>query len=133
MADTGHGSSVAFATSSFSANITSIEFDDVTRAAVPTTHLGTTGGRTYVPGDVTESGGVTLTIQYDPDTQPPYNGVAETVTITFPLPAGDSTSATAAVSGFVDSWSPPSLNTDALMESTIHVKASGDWTFVDAT
>lgn len=133
MADVGTGGSVAFGTSSFTAAWQSIEWDEVTRTVVDTTHLGTTGGMTYMPGDLHETGGVTVEIQYDPDAQPPYTTAAETVTVTYPVPSGSTNGATVEGSGFVDSFTPGGMTVDELMTATMHIKFSGSLTFTDAS
>ena len=92
--DVGIGTTIAFATSAFTANITNVDSGDITRNVVDKTHLGTTGSREKMPGDLVDEGDVTFQFQFDPDAQPPIAAAAETITITFPIPAGKSTGAT---------------------------------------
>lgn len=133
MADEGSGATVTFGTSAFAASFVSITPDSITREALPTGHLGTTGGESYIPSDGYEPGGVTLQIQHDPDVQPAFAGVKETVTITYPVPSGKNVGATLVSSGFVDDYQPGSAERKSIMEASVHVKFSGDLTFNDAT
>ncbi len=105
MADVGTGTSIVFGTSSFSAEILSLNGSDISRPDVDTTHLGTTGYKTYMPGDLVEGGTLDMEFAFDPDSQPPIAGAAETITITFPMPSGGSTAATLAFSGYINTWS----------------------------
>ena len=133
MADTGHGATITFGTSGFSANVTNITFDEMVRPVVPTSHLATSTYDTSIPGDLVDPGGFTATLQYDPDEQPPITGAAETITVTYPIPAGMSNGATIQVSGFVDSFTQPELVSNTLMEATYHIKFAGTPTFADAS
>ena len=105
MADVGTGTTIVFGTSGFSAEVMTINGNDITREDIETTHMGTTGYKTYIPGDLVEGGAIEMEINFDPDAQPPITGVPETITITFPLPAGGITPADVEFSGYVNSWS----------------------------
>jgi hypothetical protein len=105
MPDVGMGTTIAFATSSFTATITNVDGGDITRNVIDKTHLGTTGSREKMPGDLVDEGDVTFQFQFDPDVQPPISGVVESITITFPIPSGKSTGATLIGTGFISSWS----------------------------
>ena len=48
MAD-GHGTTVTFGTSGFSANLLAVNSFNVTRAEVPNTHMGTSNAMAYLP------------------------------------------------------------------------------------
>lgn len=133
MADTGHGATLAFATSGFTAQYRSLGGASTTREAIDTSHLGTTTGRTFSPGDISDNGEIEGTLLYDPDEQPPFNAAAETVTLTYPIPSGGLTGATEAFTGFITNWTKPTLSTDELMESSITIKISGDVTYTDST
>lgn len=105
MADVPHGTTITFGTSSFTAQITSIQSDGESRPVVDITHYGITGNRRKMPGNLTDPGTISMTVLYDPNTQPPIAGAVETITITFPVPSGGSTGATLAGTGFVSEWS----------------------------
>lgn len=58
-----------------------------------------------MPGDLVDDGDVTVDIHFDPDSQPPISAAPETITITFPLPAGQSTAGKVVGTGFISAWS----------------------------
>lgn len=96
---TGKGTTITFGTSAYAADKLSISGPSQSRAAIDTTHLGSSNdNKTYIPDDFAEPGTIDFTAIYDPnDGVPPINAAAETITITEP----DGT--TWAASGFVTS------------------------------
>ena len=125
--DNGTGTTITFGTTGFTASVTSISFEGVERPSIDTTHLGTTGGRTFIPGDLPDYGSISLDIQFDPDTMPPITAAPETITVTFPLSAGATTPATWAATGFVMGFDA-NAPLEELMTGTISIKISGDVT-----
>jgi hypothetical protein len=135
----GSGTTVTFGTSGYSANVENIDWSGMEREAFPTTHMTTTqpganqiGGKTFIPSKYADPGEITLEVQYNPQTNPPLNGPAETITITFPLVSGDSTAANWACSGFLRSFRLTDPH-DGKMMATAIIKMSGLITFTDAT
>jgi len=120
---TGNASTIAFGTSSFSANVTSIGGTEQTRDAIEDSHLGTTSQKTYIAGDLYEPGEFELEFQWDPafTTFPPIAAVAETITITFQSTGGG----TLAGSGFLTAASGPTVANNELMIGTATVKWDG--------
>lgn len=102
--DVGTGITIAFGTSGFTADILSVNGSGIERGEYETSHMGTTGGRTWSPTALVDEGTIELEFAFDPDAQPPINAATETITITFPLPDGGLTSATLIGSGFIKSW-----------------------------
>lgn len=103
MADVGTGTTIAFGTSLFTAQITAVNGSGVTRVALQTSHMGTTTGHTKIPGDLHDPGTVTLSILWDPSVAsdiPPINGAAETVTITLANAGVSTLIGSAFVTGF---------------------------------
>lgn len=92
--DTGTGTTITFGTSSsFTPKIRSIKINGEEVAVIDTTHLGTTGSRTAMLGDL--KGLVTLEVEHDYNPSLTYpTGVSETITVTMPIPAGGTTGAT---------------------------------------
>jgi len=97
----GTGATIVFGTSGFTSEVMSIDWSGITRAAVETTHLGTSpagagkiASKTHIPGDLADAGEISLELHFDPDQNPPVEAVTETVTLTLPLVAGDATAAT---------------------------------------
>lgn len=103
MSQTLHGTTIAFATSGFTASVTRINGTSMSRGAVEDTDLSTTGQMTFIPADLVDAGEFGLEFHWDQSfsTFPPISAAAETVTISFPLKSGESTKATLAGSGFV--------------------------------
>jgi hypothetical protein len=120
--DTGTGTSITFQTSGFVANITDIGINDISRASVATSHLGTTNAMTFIPGKLYDPGGLELEIQFDPETDPPIDDAAETIVVTFP--GGETWSFT----GFATDFTA-SVPLEELMTGTLTIKASGAISF----
>ena len=99
MTDVTTGATVVFGTSAFSAELLSIGLPSMARGTVDTSHMGTTVALTHLPVDLIEWGELELELNFDPDEEPPLSGAAETVTITFPTPAGGASGATISTKG----------------------------------
>lgn len=102
--DVGTGTTIAFGTSNFTADLLSLDSGGASRESYETTHMGTTGDMTFSPKSLVDRGTIDIEIAFDPDDQPPIAGAPETITITFPIPAGGSSGATLVGSGFVTEW-----------------------------
>ena len=128
--DLGTGLSLTFGTSGFTANLLSVNGQDISRPAIQTTHLGTTTAHTFIPGDLYDPGGVEIEFQFDPDDYPPIDQPAETITVTYPLSSGGTTAANWAASGFMTdfSWGAP---LEELMTGSATLKLSGAITPTD--
>lgn len=128
-ADVGTGISITFATSSFTAEITDVQGQGISRESIATSHHGSTTYMDFIPGDLTDPGEVTLEFSFDPDEQPPITGPAENIIITFPTPAGGATGATAASSGFITEWSwGAPLEEKMTGNATIKLTGTTTWT-----
>lgn len=131
---TGHGATVGFGTSTFTAPVTSISPDEQSREVLDDSHLGTTDYRTKQPGDLVDAGGFSASGWYDADQQPPVTGAAETITLTLPdSNAASGSGATIAASGFVDSWTIGEITTGSLISYDMHVTWADGPTFTDET
>jgi hypothetical protein len=136
--DVGHGTTITFGTSGFTANIMSVRWSGIQRTAVETSHMATTapganqfGNKTFIPSDLSDPGELTLELHFNPQTNPPIDAVAETMTVTWPLVAGDSTPASWACSGFVTGFDLTDPLEDK-MTSTCTIKLSGKVSMTDA-
>lgn len=127
MADTGNSSTIAFGSSSFSANVYLIGATEQTREPLEDTHLGVTGEKTYIADDLIEPGQFELEFEWDQSfgTFPPISAAAETITITYPLKSGEGTAATLAGTGFLISSSGPSVENGTIMRGSATVKWDG--------
>lgn len=127
----GTGASISFGTSSWTAEVVDIQWSGISREAIETSHLATAapganefGNRTFIPGNLSDPGEMTIQYHMNPDTEPPIDQPAETIT----LSVGDSaTPATWACSGFVTSVDN-SIPLDDKMVGTMTVKFSGNVT-----
>lgn len=126
--DVGTSTTLTFGTSSYACEVLDIS-GEVSRGVVDTTHMGTTNARTKRVVDLYDPGSITVNAHFDPEEEAPYSGAEETVTITFPLKAGDSTgptvAGTAAVTNF--SYSVP-LEDKMTMSFTISFLDELTWT-----
>lgn len=121
MADLGSATTVTFATSSWAPKILSVGGPGMTRPAVDTTHLGTTGGyRTYLPGDFWDPGEMSMSIQHEASDDPPTTGVSEGITIKF----GGSTSNQTSGNGFLTGYNPTAED-EGVLTADITVQWTG--------
>lgn len=125
-ADVGNGTTISFATSAFSANWISLDSPEMVREAIETSHLGTTGSKTFLPGDLVDNGEISGQIQFDASTDPPIDGAVEVITITYP------DTSTWAMSGFMTSYKGASCENDTLMAADVKIKITGDITITAA-
>lgn len=132
MADTGTGATMTFASTSYSVPITQIVHQGESVDDIRTSHLGTTGGHTYIPSDLVEGGEYVCSYQVDPN-EPPIDGApsTETITYTAPIPSGSTVAATEAFTGYIKSHEK-TVPTGDLMTGTFTVKVAGTITKTDA-
>jgi len=133
MSDLGTGTTIAFGTSAFTAEILGIKSSGITRDSYETSDMATTGSKTKSPKKLVDEGSIDIEFAFDPDAQPPINGPTETVTITFPLPDGMVSAATLVGSGFITSFEWGSELEEKMMASaTLTWAAAPTWTAASA-
>ena len=115
--DIGTGTTVTFASSAFTAEITRVGFGGITREAVDVTHMESEDAREYDPADLVDSGELNIEGHFNPDTDPPVDEAAETVTVTWP------SGATWAGTGFLTNY-----EADAVVEEKMTFSATVKWT-----
>jgi len=137
--DISTGATITFATSGFTAEVTAIGLASVNRGSVDTSHFGTAapaagkyGNRTFIPGDLSDPGELTMEIHFNPDTTPPIDAVAEIITIQFSASDTDVTGATFVGTGFATGWDMTGPLDDK-MTATLTVKWSGNITITGGT
>ena len=130
----GHTSTLAGdgANSGWSPELVDIMLPSKVAEQIDTSHLGTSGSRTKISGNLTNVEDITVTINTDPSDVPVFPAVNESWTITFPLLAGETTAAKLVFSGHVLNYSPGSLASNAKMEGSVTLGVSGDWTYTAA-
>lgn len=131
-ADTGFGMTITFS-SGFFAKIRVVSWNNMSRAAIDTSHAGTSNGEmTFIPSDLVDPGGLQIEGLFDHNTEFPTGSAAETVTVTFPLASGEASAATWVASGFLTdaSFSAPY---DGVVTFSATLKFSGAITVTAAT
>ena len=137
LTDIGTGATITFGTSSWSATVMAINGNDISRVSIQTSHLSTASYHTKIPGDLVDPGNLELELNFDADNvttnQPPYNQAAETVTVTFPIPATSTNVAGAkmAASGFMTNFSY-GVPLEDKMTANATIELSGVITWTDA-
>lgn len=123
--DTGHGATLTLSSTAQSFNWTGIQIGQSSIADIETTWLGSGAKKTYVPGDVSEEGEVTIPFQFDSEAAMPTKGTVQTLTITWPTLTGQTTPANLAGTGYIKSVTPPNFQTDQLQTGEIVFKWNG--------
>src|SRR5690606_32763226 len=103
-ADVGTGTTITFGTSSYAAEITGVTINGEEVPVIDISHMGTTGTRAKMLGDLKENVTLDVQVNFDPDEPPPI-GSSETITVTFPIPSGSTNGATRAGTGAIVSHS----------------------------
>ena len=134
LVDLGTGITVVFGTSGFAPEITNAAMGGISRELVETSHLGTlpagagkVGSKTYLAGDLSDPGELTIEGHFNPDTIPPVEGSSEEITINFPPNSGVTTPAKWVFQGQMTSfdWTGP---LEDKMTFTATIKAVGEIT-----
>jgi hypothetical protein len=129
----GTGASITFGTSGFAADLITLTLPEFTREAIETTHLGTTGAKTFKSAKLYTVGDISATFDHDPRETNMITQAAETITITYPLQAGEVTAKTLSFTGFVMSWGGEEMTVDNRMITNATIKAQGAITETPAT
>lgn len=81
-AKTGLGTTITFATSSFTAKIIDIgQICSVSRETIDASNMASSTWMEFLLADLADAGELTFDIEYDGNVDPPVNGASETVTI----------------------------------------------------
>lgn len=140
-ARTGIGTTITFATSSFTALVRNYNDLGVDRAILDTTHMGSSVAastfngnasgvfREKAPGKLFGVKDMSIDILFDPDTVPPVDENPEVITLQFLPDTGQSTGASFSFSGFISEISA-AVPYDDLCTATITLAATGEptWT-----
>jgi hypothetical protein len=119
------GTTVTFGTSAFTLSKTEVSTSGESRESVETTHLGTTGYRTFIPSDLVDGGEMTIRGQFVGDETPPISTAAETATIDW---SGQGSGFTSAASVFCTNVNRSAQIGPNLMEIELTFKVAGAWT-----
>ena len=117
----GDGTTITFGTSGFSMYYMDISGPDFQRGFVDTSHLGSSGWKSFLPSGLIDGGSVTIQVQHDPaiDIAGFMDNDAETITIDWGG-SGD----TYVFSGFGTGYTP-GAKLDELMNATLTLKVTG--------
>jgi len=137
--DTGTGVAIAFATSSFAAQLTNLDTSGMSRDAIDVSHMGTTlpsalemGNREFIESDLIDPGELSGTFHFDVGVRPPVNEVLEQITITWPKTPTQAVAATWVGNGFFISNDQAIPLGDKMVQSGT-IKMSGKWTLALGT
>ena len=134
-ADTFFGGSIGFGSSSInSIDILSGSRTGVSVVNINTSHTATSGdNHTYIPSDLVEGGNYQFDVLHDPDDDiDNLVGVSDTITITYPTPAGGMTGATKAFTGWIDGYDEQ-LPLEDKMSASLSLKVASDVTSTAST
>ena len=123
-ADVGTATTIAFATSAFTAEVKSLNGSDVTREDIDVSHMGSGNYMEFQPAELADGGSIEMEIHFDPDEIPPILAVPEQITITFPTPSGGLGGATLVFTGYVNAWSWEAP-LEEVMTAEITIKVDG--------
>ncbi len=124
---TGFGATLTFGTTTtYTPKKRSISGPGMSREALETSHLATTGGfKTFIPDDLVDGGEVTTDVFWDPlDGWPPIEAAPEVVTITH----NDTGAATEIFTAFVSGFDK-AMQLGELMMATVTLKVAGEVNF----
>ena len=99
--DIGTGSTLTFA--NFTQELLSLAWSGIERPAIDISHMGTTGGRIFLNGDLYDPGELVAEVHLKSNEAPPITATATTLTVTFPgvgTDAGDTWTASAFMLNF---------------------------------
>ena len=136
VADLGFGAEIGFGTSTVKSEVIgvlSMNWTGMTTADIQTSHLTTSGdAHTFIPADLCDGGTLEVEAIFDPDEDiTSLMGVSQTITLTYPLPAGKLSEATAAFTGYINGYDH-AIPMEEMMTATISIKVAGDVTYTAA-
>jgi len=124
--DVGTGATAAFGTTTTAMQWTSIDLGEKTLEVIGIDHLGSTGTKSSMVGDLIAVGPIVLEGNFDNEAVPLVSTTAETLTVTFPSAAHNTTSpATYAGTGFITGVKLPTLTVDGLQTATVTFTPDG--------
>ena len=123
----GHGVAIAFS-SGFLAYITGVAVSGVSRAALDTTNSATTTARTFVPEKLVNYGEIRVSLLLNSAADPPIEGAAETITITWPMQTGGTVAPSWTGTGFMTGYEANG-EINGIMTATATIKITGTLTF----
>jgi len=130
--DVGTGSVAVFGTSATAMQWTSIDLGEKTLEVINVDHLGSSGTKSSMCGDLKTVSPIVLEGNFDNEKTPLVSTTSETLTITFPMAAHNTTAATYAGVGFVTGVKLPTLTVEGLQTGTVTFTPVGDFIYTNA-
>ena len=135
-ADVGYGTTITFQSGLLAQIINVARPDFGKRSVIDISHMTVTNAwRKFIPGDLKDPGTLTIQILFETHRLGAYKtamaAIKETVTVTYPIPAGAVTAGTSSALGFASNFSDVQPLDDK-MTATVEVKFSEEPTVVNA-
>lgn len=128
-ADTGNGTSIAFTTGSgFIPSVVSVQIGERSIETLDVSHLGTTGDRDLIPGDLITNAPWTINFIADSTDSDKFTltpGTVDTLTITLPEQVEAGNPPTIAATGIVTSVKWPDLANDEVQMGSFQFQPNG--------
>lgn len=129
----GTGASIAFASSTFTADLISLTLPERAREVIETTHLGTLVSKTFKPAKLQNPGTISCEFDHVPEAQNLVLNSIEQITINYPLQAGQTSPTRLVFQGFVTQMGGEEMKVDSRMTTKVTIQVSGDITVTPAT
>lgn len=124
--DTGHGATITFGTTGGTWLCRQISGPEVTKPPVDTSYLGTSTKRTKMAADLEDWGPITMRILFQGSQGlPARSTTAETVTITHPTAAANTSPANLAGTALINRVKYPDFQTNEMQEGEIEFTYDG--------
>ncbi len=137
--DIGTKTTIAFATSLYSAEVLDLNFTGFTVEKIDTSNFGTVlptapdfGAMTSIPSCLVNPGDLTIDVHWNPFLDQLVGQPPELITLTWPLSSGDTTSTIYTFTGYAISQDV-AVPLEDKMVSSITIAISGEITVVKAT
>jgi len=132
--DVGTGATLTFGTTSLAMNWTAINIGEKSIDIIPTEHLGTTGVKTVMGGDLVNQTALVIDFQWDSEAGPNPSTTAEQLTVTFPQHTANTTSAATYIgTGLISKVVYPTLGIEELQMGQLEFTPDGatDFAYTD--
>lgn len=123
--DTGNGATITLGTTGAIGNVRRIVPPKESLGSLDASHLGTTGFKEYIPDDLSDTAEAEFEIEFSTTIANPGLGTVETITITWPLQAGQSVAAKIAGTAFISGWDYPELANGQIQYHMVKVRFDG--------
>lgn len=116
----GHGTTITFGTTGYSAGIISVDGPGIERESIDATLMSTTTAKAYIVASLYDGGNLELTVEHDPAIDAPIANATETITINW----GGTGTGNWSFSGFCTGYKP-GASIGERMTASMTVKVTG--------